>query len=130
MKFIDKIIELSPDNRIHWLWKPNINKYIDLLNISYKDAIIKYYNYENTVEDILEYYNKKKKYPLLFIFVNPSLDISFYRTLITIKDGIILYNKKIIFYNIPHVFVISDRKPVAKILTVHRFSTHFMSDKR
>lgn len=129
MKFIDKVIELPPDNRIHWLWKPNMDKYITLLNISYKDAIIKYYNCENTIENILEYYDKKKKYPSVFIFVLPSLDILFYRMIIEIKDGLISHNKKTIYYNTPHIFVITDRKPVVQLLTAHRFSTHFLSDK-
>lgn len=59
MKFIDKIIETQPDNRIHWLWTPRISLYSKCLDISYKNAIIKYYKPSNIASDIIQYYNKK-----------------------------------------------------------------------
>lgn len=59
----------------------------------------------------------------------PVLEISFYRTLIKVKDGFINYRKKIIFYNMPHVFVITDRKPVPEMITIHTFSIHYLSEQ-
>lgn len=127
MKFIDKIIKTPPDNRIHWLWTPKIDKYKHLLDISYKDALIKYYNCSDVLIDLLKYFDKKKKYPSLFIFVIPFLDISFFRTLIEIKDGLIPYKEKIIIYDMPHVFVISHMEPVPRMITVHKFAIYYLS---
>lgn len=127
MKFIDKIIESPSDNNIYWLWNPEIKKYLHLINLSYNDSIIKYYSYNNTIKDILNYYDKKNKYPSLFIFILPTLDISFYRMIIEIKDGMISYKNKIISYDIPHLFVIANMEPVPLMITTHTFAKFYMS---
>lgn len=129
MKFIDKIINSYPDNNIYWLWNSKISKYIHLLNLSYDNAIIKYNSYKNVIKDILKFYNKKKKYPSIFIFVNPLLDINFYRLIIEIKDGLILYKKKIISYDTPYVFIIAHMEPVPKMITIHKFIIYYMNDQ-
>ncbi len=128
MKFIDIIIQKESDNNIYWLWKHDISKFINKLNLTYSDSIITYY-YKNGIEKhIIKFFNKKNKYPSIFIFVLPYLDISVYRQIIEIKDGLMLYNNKLIFFNIPYVFIISDRKSVPIMITIHKFCNYYLSD--
>lgn len=129
MKFIDKIISKNSDNNIYWLWKSDINKHIYDINLSYNNSITKYYNYKNIVNDTINYYKKKNKYPDMFIFVLPPLDIYFFRLLVEIKDGLMIYEKNVIFFNMPHLFVISHRKPDIKLMSIYNFSIYFLSDQ-
>lgn len=112
MKFIDQIIKNESQKIIYWLWNPNINLCIAYMNLDYGDNVINKYNK-----------NLLKKNTNVFIFVKPVLDIYFYRLLIDLKDNLINDG------SMPHIFVITDRKPDIKMCTVHIIKTYYLSFK-